>query len=921
MQEVKLTLTKEKDFVIEETESTICITGTNFTIPSFDEEVWGNKNLIIMGYDLSITESLEVYERNVTIVANTLTAKEGVQINVSGKNGEPFNVAAEDGRTAGAKGKDGNAGRNGTNGGIINLSIKNLISSDLSLIAKGGNGGAGQIGGSGAVGPTGGTAGDRRRRSEGAGPRGGVGGTGGAAGKGGVGGNGGSGGEINVNGVQENMTFVSKGGDLGKGGAHGKPGAGGKGGLGGRGVECRRVRQGRGTVRECEYIGRGPEGPKGAEGNSIEHPSAGGSSGKDGKVLTTEFDTAIHLGYYSISFLKMLLHEAEIEYLNKRFESSFKRLSYLEELLSEGKKTATEAVDLQEDQNEPYNEQQLTSILERTHVLLLQLAQGLDFYGEYPDYVPLTSISIYESFIDSMLDLSTAIETSYDNYYEKNQSKEAQRKSIQLAVDSLENQRDNLLLSKEQIIVEIDQGRKQIADLLEEVLLLEQEVALAKSAFVEAVSREAACGFSDILKAGAAVASIASGVGAISGGVALLNQTSEYVQRQKIKDRFEKGAKYITKHAKEVQGGFDGISKGYQDIKDIIDKERDGAKLIAAEGDFEAAVAKFENLPEAREYRRLMRQLINLNKTRNNKILETDAKITRLGEIEVTFREYEENIQVVSSRLLNLFNPRLLEYVVFFERALASAKASLLRGIVMEHKALQYWGLSKSLIPKNLQDRNIDQLKAFHLGFKDKYLRIIEDRNAVPQKISPSKMTFERAEHFNYFQLLDKVGRFSFELDTNHPSYRFYARVLINTAEVKLDIRGKNDNWIWVFLRHNGNCSFIDMLGNKHSFSHRKRDRVAEIVPGRNSTILNLGGEIGQYAYLSPFTHWTFMIQFGDSEGNPLTDKEIAVVSKKIKKIHISFKGIADTRYGSMANDFEYMNESEGYFEPFYYNA
>ena len=58
------------------------------------------------------------------------------------------------------------------------------------------------------------------------------------------------------------------------------------------------------------------------------------------------------------------------------------------------------------------------------------------------------------------------------------------------------------------------------------------------------------------------------------------------------------------------------------------------------------------------------------------------------------------------------------------------------------------------------------------------------------------------------------------------------------------------------------------------------------------------------------------MIRFGDTDGNRLDETQEAEIRKNIKKIHISFKGIADARYGESDSNYRTETSNELYIEP-----
>ncbi|MDO6437022.1 hypothetical protein Q4534_06380 [Cyclobacterium sp. 1_MG-2023] len=244
MEEIKLDLVREQDFIIEESESEIFITGTVFTLPSSKSESWTSKSLIIQAYDLSILDSLILPSKSISINTRFLRCPNSIEISVKGDDAKNHKVAANNGRSPGAHGSPGLKGGNGNNGGNINIILENFIGEKLTLNACGGNGSHGQTGGNGVKGKKGNNGADARRSTDGesSGSQGGNGGNGGNAGIGGVGGHGGKSGDIfvftNEKTKSEKFEIIVNGGKKGLGGKHGDPGEKGDPGEGGRGMKC-----------------------------------------------------------------------------------------------------------------------------------------------------------------------------------------------------------------------------------------------------------------------------------------------------------------------------------------------------------------------------------------------------------------------------------------------------------------------------------------------------------------------------------------------------------------------------------------------------------------------------------------------------------------------------------------------------------
>lgn len=182
--------------------------------------------------------------RNINLVARRIEARNGASIDVSAaKTQRTITGRAQDGRSAGERGRDGAAGAPGEAGGNISLFAHSFLGM-LSLISRGGDGESGQQGGSGAVGGTG-LAGSDCLPGVDSCCSGAPGGTGQKGGTGGTGGSGGAGGNSGI--IQVNLlttvpasafNVVAEAGNGGEGGVRGDGGPAGAGGVGGMG-KCR----------------------------------------------------------------------------------------------------------------------------------------------------------------------------------------------------------------------------------------------------------------------------------------------------------------------------------------------------------------------------------------------------------------------------------------------------------------------------------------------------------------------------------------------------------------------------------------------------------------------------------------------------------------------------------------------------------
>lgn len=649
----------------------------------------------------------------------------------------------------------------------------------------------------------------------------------------------------------------------------------------------------------CDFTdNRGPRGSTGKTGAGVTKSDHGktGASGKNGSAAFEDCSDSIKATFSTVTLLQMVMSLAEEDFLNQRRESAGIKLIWLHNILDAKGDLAPETIDTLMPGSQTQPTAQRESLLQRSRVLLAQLRQGVDYYGHYPNFVPLTSLRIYDETIDEMLPLAEDIENAYKIFEEKKQEDGNKILAIKKAVSSLNLKRDKLGSQKQQLNIEVALTREQITHLLDEQLAFEFRIREGERNFISAVEAQSACGIEDVLKAAGAVATVTSGVGSIMGGIAALKLAKGMIDKSKSFNDWKVTGEYIAKQGGNVASGFNSIAEGYGIIKNSLKTDQDSAKLITIESDFEAELQPYLELTEAREYLRLVRAYLAIVKLRNNKILDVDVKYTRTLEIDSELDALEVDIAATKSRLGQVFNPVLPEHLVFFQRAVARIRADILRAIVMAHHALSYWSLQDVLFPDDLHTRSLDYLKSYHISFKQRVFEAIENRNMAPLKFSTPPIEFNRETHPDEFNTYDETGRFTFQIKNTDPVFLFTARVLVNSATVHVYTRNEMKTPSWIFLQHHGNPVLVDFFGNKHQYTHRRRETRQVLRPGNTVAAFSLGGS-DDYAYLSPLASWTFIAEFAGSDGLPLTGALEKERRKNLLSFDISFDGIADSRY------------------------
>ncbi|MDP2716434.1 hypothetical protein [Rheinheimera sp.] len=644
----------------------------------------------------------------------------------------------------------------------------------------------------------------------------------------------------------------------------------------------------------CTHTKRAANGPQGFEGN-IPAANDNGVLGKNGELLViTDNNKGLSTGY-SLSFTQMLLHEAELDYLNQRFETSAEKLIWIKSIVLSTTAFKSEAVDMlvAGQELEMLPDVQLV-LVKRINVLLTKLSQGLDYYGHFPGHVPLTTLDVYEQTINRMLPLAGDIEKAYEQYYTKQQEDVILKKAIDTAVSTLEIQYDRIDNQILHFSRQIQGDRDEVASLLLEEEALKFKVEKAEEEFKEAVARQASCGFEDALKAGAAVTAIATGIGAIAAGGTAIFNAGQMIEKSKTLEQWKKTGQYIVKQAKVIKGGIDELKKGYNDIKEVVELERDAGKLIVAEDDFDKMIDKFSNLPEANQYQKLMKQYLAIIKLRNNKILGIDAAISQVYELESEQEGIEHDIASTKIRNIQVFNRRLAEHYVFFDKALRRVKADLLKAVVMAHRALNYWSLNGHGVPRDLQDRSVDQIKAYYAGFIADILNERTNRNSAPTKFTTGKIQFSRGTHPELFDTFDVTGQFTVEIEKTNREFVLYSQMLVTSLKLAVKSRKPFEGTRWVKLVHNGDPLFIDRQNKEHRFLHDARSFPIQFSKSQDEREIELGSS-KVYAELSPLASWSLSMEFANDTG--LLDGEYERKERKnIKQVDFMFSGVTFAR-------------------------
>jgi hypothetical protein len=233
----------------------------------------------------------------------------------------------------------------------------------------------------------------------------------------------------------------------------------------------------------------------------------------------------------------------------------------------------------------------------------------------------------------------------------------------------------------------------------------------------------------------------------------------------------------------------------------------------------------------------------------------------------------------------------VLECGAFMRRAVEQSKLHLIRALYFEHKAYQYWALRTQAF--DVADRSVAHLRATHEQLRNSVLFEKENRNRNPQRFTtnpPVVLTAVTHPHVFEGLLKGQLAVFNIPISGSREgdtrAFRGRAEVTVNKIIIRMPGARTSDGDLFVRLRHNGRADFRTRSGQFLSFTHAPRVTFVQFPPegGEASAPGDLGGQDGEYAYLSPFATWTLEVPASENRGLDLSG---------LKQIELNFEGFA----------------------------
>ena len=732
-------------------------------------------------------------------------------------------------------GQNGNNGGNGTDGGNVTL-VADEILGPVVIRSKGGAGQTGQNGAKGQDGARGrdakvnGCSCVKERTNGGPGMNGGNGGNGGF---------GGNSGNVSIEVAKTRevgpLTVNSSGGARGE---TGSPGEGGRGGEAGNGYFC------------CRPLPYAPEAcpicldwlPEHGKNGVKGHYGKPGSQGKSGnftvnsgeltpgrvypvnstyhKVNLTELEEDIPVGVFTTMlrsansfYINLDLYKATTEEIQKMARKYMIIVNFTNAIT----KLTTP------------DDKQKASINNEAKSRLLQLQQGLDFYGNVYNYVPVLSLKAIEDFLTNNIPIANDIFVQLGKFESKEMSEKeriaALRETVaktQLKITSYEKHLDQI---RRELLEERDTVNYLYDQIQQQITVVSKAEEDVKRAIVQKTRFETfeafLDGFEAIVGIGEAVAENVNGLNELLNGIGgLVGVLDNLESFQNLLDN-------ITQFYEKAESTFNDIKDTYDKIKGFIDEDYpDKAKVLVDKEKTDALLSELvSDLPAAEELKAQMDMLFDLEQTRNKRILDFDTKIIESVKVQTQINQLKASIQVIQAELLTNQDPTTALYVSFMQHAYQEIAENLLKQLYDMHSAYNYWALQDTpfCVPPIGADGNIGFLIAFE-QLSNSIQQQQKGISQAPQHIENRHVIVSRSEHD--FSSLDTTGLLNLNISSHHPAFADVYQVAV--TKVRVDFPGyvPTQGTLSVGLKLIGDVAVKNSTGGVHYYAHNIR--VAE---------------------------------------------------------------------------------------------
>lgn len=589
----------------------------------------------------------------------------------------------------------------------------------------------------------------------------------------------------------------------------------------------------------CRAEGRAPSGAPGPSGaaapNGQDGPAGEAHEPEIACITVTEIAREM-----SLVQLLMVLHRAEVAYLNEDYRRCVSDFAWLERIARARVEADPSAA--------PTGEWE--ALQRRAAVLGAQLAAGLDFYGLPHNHAPRVALEIYKRDVDALGKIAKTVEESYENYQGAYDDKKGQRERLRDAL----NQSARVLQSLESERKVAEEAARKAQEVVAQLTtsLQAQEGALfgANSALQAAIQRQAGCEFGEVLKAlGTIVAVGRAAYGDISGIVGVVAAVG-------AQDAGTTSVDGVIEQVRKVAGNVDDLREQYGKIRGLVQERPHAAKVIMEREEFDRVMAPYRDLPEARAYQAQLDAYLATLDTINHTLLDAHASRVRAEALaaEIAQRQLEEGR--IRNGLTAQYDPALAECVAFFGRLYRQVREMICRALHREFRAYQYWALVEGRF--QVDDRSVAALLATQADLITQWENALERFKRPASVIQGLTVVLSEEDFAPEFARLREGKPLTFSIPPSHDAFRELAAVFVQDVVIRIPGATTGDGRLYARLVHQGRSRIVTPAREPRDYLH---EPVATLVINnlRDDRPMKqgLGGQEGVFASLSPFALWT----------------------------------------------------------------
>jgi hypothetical protein len=632
----------------------------------------------------------------------------------------------------------------------------------------------------------------------------------------------------------------------------------------------------------CREIGRAAHGQNGVAGRR----GVAGTTGAAGQAhppVVTVLEVA-DLGLeLSADVLAATLDKAERYYLGDQFEAAVRALVWISRLVPATPPPQGDA-----------SAAHKRTTRDRAATLLLQLQNGLDYYGFVRNYVSPLAFPTLMQDLEPQFIVARGHEAVVDKYEHRAETAEARTLEVRNALVQVRKNRDQMQHELEEIRRQIRECEKILEVLRVELQRHETTLVHADTAFRQALEAHARCSLEDVLRCvstviavgRAAMGDVTTIIGAVEAGVGAADLTNVagiagIIQRVQI----------VRSEVEDLRGRFNELQALERPETARLMLSRDDLAKHLEE--MEEALKPHLGLEAARRYRDALRHHVELADTLNHRSMEYTRLILVREQYLAKLKGSQDEEAAVNADLTRALDPVTGACRNFMQHLIDDALVDIRRTLYRAHRALCYWGLEDRSLP--IEDNSVHGLSQVRekLVARAQEIRVTQNGTAVP--FETLWIEFNEATIPETFAALRERHSFSFSIPLDHAEFTGLAAVTVHTAFINVLEVTTNDRTLRMKLVHSGRSMFRHPdTGSLHEYVHSPRTtplryRLPEgpFITGAENG--NLRGRDGEYIHLSPFAVWRIDITPTENPGLDLSGA---------RSIRIMFRGTARASNG-----------------------